>query len=70
MGVIGRNGAGKSTLLNLIAGRIQPDSGTVDYGGTVRIGYFTQEGFELDPSRARTITFMNAPAKFRRARAS
>ncbi len=51
VGVIGRNGAGKSTLLNLIAGRIQPDSGTVDYGGTVRIGYFTQEGFELDPGQ-------------------
>ena len=48
VGVIGRNGAGKSTLLNLIAGAIEPDGGSVDYGGTVRIGDFTQEGFELD----------------------
>ena len=51
VGVIGRNGAGKSTLLNLISGRLAPDSGTVDFGGTVRIGYFTQEGRELDPGQ-------------------
>ena len=51
VGIIGRNGAGKSTLLNMIAGVLQPDSGTVDFGGTVRIGYFTQEGQELDPNQ-------------------
>lgn len=51
VGIIGRNGAGKSTLLNMIAGVLQPDSGTVDFGGTVRIGYFTQEGRELDPNQ-------------------
>ena len=49
VGIIGRNGAGKSTLLNMIAGELKPDSGSVDFGGTVRIGYFTQEGRELDP---------------------
>ena len=51
VGIVGRNGAGKSTLLNLIAGRIEPDSGVVDRGGTVRVGYFTQEGRELDPKQ-------------------
>ena len=48
IGIVGRNGAGKSTLLNLIAGSIEPDSGRVSYGGTVKLGYFTQEGKELD----------------------
>ncbi|MBE5778991.1 MAG: ABC-F family ATP-binding cassette domain-containing protein [Clostridiales bacterium] len=51
VGIIGRNGAGKSTLLNMISGELLPDSGTVDFGGTVRIGYFTQEGRELNPNQ-------------------
>lgn len=51
IGIVGRNGAGKSTLLNLIAGRLAPDSGTVEVGSTVKIGYFTQECQELDPTQ-------------------
>ncbi len=48
IGIVGHNGAGKSTLLNTIAGRLAPDSGSVEIGSTVKIGYFTQEGRELD----------------------
>ena len=51
IGIVGVNGAGKSTLLNLMAGRLQPDSGTIETGTTVQIGYFTQEARELDPEQ-------------------
>ncbi len=51
IGIVGVNGAGKSTLLNLMAGRLQPDSGTIETGATVQIGYFTQEARELDPEQ-------------------
>jgi ATP-binding cassette subfamily F protein uup len=54
IGIVGRNGVGKSTLLNMIAGRVQPDSGTIDLGSTVKIGYFTQESREL-PGEMRVI---------------
>jgi len=50
IGIVGNNGAGKSTLLNMIAGRIKPDSGTVEIGDTVKIGYFCQESEILDES--------------------
>ena len=50
IGIVGGNGMGKSTLLNLIAGRLQPDSGTIETGATVNLGYFTQEAKDLDPN--------------------
>lgn len=49
IGIIGPNGSGKSTLLNILAGRIEPDQGTIEWGSTVKIGYFTQENVELNP---------------------
>ncbi|MFH7027598.1 MAG: ABC-F family ATP-binding cassette domain-containing protein [Heteroscytonema crispum UTEX LB 1556] len=47
IGIIGGNGAGKSTLMDIITGREQPDSGMVDIGSTIHIGYFDQHSEEL-----------------------
>ncbi len=47
IGIIGSNGAGKSTLLNIITGREQPDSGSVEIGSTIHIGYFDQHSEAL-----------------------
>lgn len=47
IGIIGGNGAGKSTLMDIITGRIQPDSGTVEIGSTIQIGYFDQHSEDL-----------------------
>ncbi|MGB7415994.1 MAG: ABC-F family ATP-binding cassette domain-containing protein [Thermosynechococcaceae cyanobacterium] len=47
IGIIGGNGAGKSTLMNLITGQIEPDSGTVELGKTIHIGYFDQHSDDL-----------------------
>lgn len=51
IGIIGENGSGKSTLLKLISGEFQPDSGSVEIGETVKIGYFSQENEHMDKSR-------------------
>lgn len=48
IGIVGNNGAGKSTFLNILSQRLKPDSGSVDIGSTVKIGYFTQESKEMD----------------------
>ena len=45
--VMGVNGAGKSTLLKLIAGTSKPDSGTVNVGSTVKMGYFAQHAMDI-----------------------
>ncbi len=50
IGIVGDNGCGKSTLMKIIAGQLEPDSGNVEAGETVRIGYFMQENEPLDDS--------------------
>jgi len=50
IGVVGKNGCGKTTLLNIIAGKLEPDSGSVVYGETVKLGYFSQDSEEMDLS--------------------
>lgn len=53
IGIIGPNGYGKTTLVRMICGLLEPDSGSIVRGDTVKIGYFSQESFigeEFDPS--------------------
>jgi ATP-binding cassette ChvD family protein len=51
VGVIGPNGAGKSTLFKILTGKEEPDSGTVEIGSTVRLGYVDQSRDQLDPTK-------------------
>jgi ATP-binding cassette ChvD family protein len=51
VGVIGPNGAGKSTLFKILIGKEKPDSGTIEIGPTVRLGYVDQSRDQLDPSK-------------------
>lgn len=48
LGIIGPNGCGKTTLMKIITGNLQPDSGEVEIGDTVKIGYFAQEAVEME----------------------
>lgn len=49
VGIVGKNGTGKSTFLNVITKAITPDSGTIDWGQTIQIGYYRQEGINFKP---------------------
>jgi ATP-binding cassette subfamily F protein uup len=63
VGIIGPNGMGKSTLLNIIAGSLQPDSGKVDFGETVKIGVFSQESYHMNED-TRVIEYVREGAEF------
>ena len=62
LGIVGDNGVGKSTLLNLIAGQLQPQSGQVIIGETVRVAYFSQHIEGLDESK-RVINYLQEVAE-------
>ena len=51
VGVIGPNGAGKSTLFKIITGKETPDTGTIEIGQTVHLGYVDQSRDDLDPKK-------------------
>jgi ATP-binding cassette subfamily F protein uup len=55
IGIIGCNGAGKSTLMDIVTGRIKPDSGTVEIGTTIHIGYFDQHSEDLTPNEDQRV---------------
>jgi ATP-binding cassette subfamily F protein uup len=63
VGVVGKNGVGKSTFLNLVTGKIKPDKGELIPGVTTKMGYFTQETEDLNPSH-RVIEEVKAIAEF------
>lgn len=48
MGIVGNNGTGKSTFIKILLGEVEPDSGTIDIGETIRFGYYSQDGLEFD----------------------
>jgi ATP-binding cassette subfamily F protein uup len=63
IGITGPNGCGKTTLVKLISGALQPDSGSIDIGDTVRIGYFSQENEALDETKG-VLEYLKETAEF------
>ena len=62
IGIIGPNGSGKTTLFDMITGRVKPDSGHIDLGKTVNIGYYDQQSRGLDDSK-RVIEYIQEHAE-------
>lgn len=61
IGIVGDNGVGKSTLLNLINGVLEPTSGKLDIGDTIRVGYFSQQLKDMDETK-RVINYLQEVA--------
>ncbi|WP_313130091.1 ABC-F family ATP-binding cassette domain-containing protein [Anaerocolumna sp.] len=63
IGIVGPNGSGKTTLLKIITGNLEPDSGSVETGETVKIGYFSQENEYMDQNQ-RVIDYIRDVAEY------
>ena len=61
MGILGPNGAGKSTFLEILAGKLAPESGTLEWGDTVQVGYYDQNAEDLE-GRKRLLEFIEEEA--------
>lgn len=51
VGIVGRNGIGKSTFINILTGELAPDSGEIERGESLNIGYYHQEGMAFDETQ-------------------
>lgn len=64
IGIIGSNGVGKSTLMDIITGRVQPDSGSLEIGSTIHIGYFDQHSEDVNLNEnQRVIEYLKSVAE-------
>ena len=63
IGIVGNNGEGKSSLLNAISGSLELDSGSIEIGETIKIGYYSQENFDMDEG-LRVIEYIKSKAEY------
>ncbi len=63
IGIVGSNGCGKSTLLKLVSGLLKPNAGKISKGSTVKFGYYSQDGLQVDESK-RLIDILKEHAEF------
>ena len=63
IGFVGHNGCGKSTLMKILADLEQADSGAIEWGETIKIGYFAQECEVMD-ERERVIDYIKDAAEY------